>query len=382
MAKLAPGVRLLRSLTRAGKSQRFLLTKLLAAGAPLPAKTRRKPAPQRLAAPISPFATRQHTRPDIQPAPGRWLAGQFPLSGLLEATSSQRMSYWLYLPERVPETVVRDGWPLIVMLHGCHQSAAHFAQGTRMNRLAEDKGYAVLYPQQMIRVQAQRCWCWYEQSVQHGNGETAVLAALIGTVCSQYQIDSHRIYACGISAGAGMAAVLALNHPELIAAVALHSAPVYGAGHSAVAALRVMRHGAAAQAGGAIHDLLQRRTHQPLRATTAPTPYMPALMIQGDDDRVVHPVNQQQLVRQWLLVHGLAPDVEVRVMTKPADRTGRRNAHEIHDYLAGRKVLLRVARIAGLGHAWSGGDPALRFNAHPGPDASRMVLDFFGRHRR
>jgi len=292
------------------------------------------------------------------------------------------MGYWLYLPERVPETVVCDGWPLIVMLHGCHQSAAQFAQGTRMNRLAEDKGYAVLYPQQMIRVQAQRCWRWYEQSVQHGNGETAVLAALIGTVCSQYPIDSHRIYACGISAGAGMAAVLALNHPELIAAVALHSAPVYGAGHSAVAALRVMRHVAAAQADGAIHDLLQRRTHQPLRATTAPTPYMPALMIQGDDDRVVHPVNQQQLVRQWLLVHGLAPDVEVRVMTKPADRTGRRNAHEIRDYLAGRKVLLRVARIAGLGHAWSGGDPALRFNAHPGPDASSMVLDFFGRHRR
>lgn len=31
-------------------------------------------------------------------------------------------------------------------------------------------------------------------------------------------IDRRRIYACGLSAGAGMAAVLALNHPELIAA--------------------------------------------------------------------------------------------------------------------------------------------------------------------
>jgi len=109
---------------------------------------------------------------------------------------------------------------------------------------------------------------------------------------------------------------------------------------------------------------------------------MPALMIQGDNDRVVHPVNQEQLVRQWLLVNGLAPDVEARVVTKPADRRGLRNAHEIRDYLVGRKVLLRATSIAGLGHAWSGGDPALRFNAQRGPDASSMVLDFFGRHRR
>jgi poly(3-hydroxybutyrate) depolymerase len=44
--------------------------------------------------------------------------------------------------------------------------------------------------------------------------------------------------------------------------------------------------------------------------------------------------------------------------------------------------VLRVVRIAGLNHAWSGGDPALRFNAEAGPDASRMMLEFFGRHQR
>jgi poly(3-hydroxybutyrate) depolymerase len=44
--------------------------------------------------------------------------------------------------------------------------------------------------------------------------------------------------------------------------------------------------------------------------------------------------------------------------------------------------VLRVVRIAGLGHAWSGGDPALRFNAEAGPEASRMMLEFLGKHRR
>jgi poly(hydroxyalkanoate) depolymerase family esterase len=310
------------------------------------------------------------------------LTGQYPLPLTPGQAVAKGMHYWLYLPERMPDSVARHGWPLIVMLHGCQQSATQFAQGTRMNQLAEDKGYAVLYPQQLVSVQAQRCWRWYDRSTQQGGGETMVLAALVAQVCEQHMIDRRRIYACGISAGAGMAAVLALNHPELIAAVGLHSAPVFGAGHSPVGALHVMRHGAPGQAEAAILGLLQRRSMQALPAVAKPMPPMPALLIQGEDDQVVRPVNQQQLARQWLQLNGLADGPATRVTVKPAGRGGSRNAHEIHDYLVGRKVLLRVARIAGLRHEWSGGDPALTFNAKAGPDASRMLLEFFGKHRR
>jgi poly(hydroxyalkanoate) depolymerase family esterase len=375
MAKPAPGVRLLRSLARAGKAQRSMVARLLTTSAP------KKSPPKRAAAPAATLKIRQHTRPDIRPAPGKWLAAQYPLP-LHPGHAVGRMSYWLYLPERVPDTVAQHGWPLIVMLHGCHQSATQFAQGTRMNRLAEDKGFAVLYPQQLVSVHAQRCWRWYDQSTQQGGGETAVLAALIERVCEQHAIDRRRIYACGISAGAGMAAVLALNHPELIAAVGLHSGPVFGAGHSPVGALRVMRHGAPVQADAAIRSLMQRRSTQSSPAAPGPMPPMPALLIQGDDDQVVRSVNQQQLARQWLQLNGIPAGSMARVAVKPARRGGSSNAHEIRDYLVGRKVLLRVARIAGLGHEWSGGDPALKFNAKAGPDASRMMLEFFGKHRR
>src|SRR5438045_1341780 len=83
------------------------------------------------------------------------------------------------------------------------------------------------------------------------------LAALIGSVCEQHPIDRRRVYACGLSAGAGMAAVLALNHPELIAAVGLHSGPVFGTGHTPMGALHVMRHGAPAQPDAAILGVLE-----------------------------------------------------------------------------------------------------------------------------
>jgi poly(3-hydroxybutyrate) depolymerase len=41
-----------------------------------------------------------------------------------------------------------------------------------------------------------------------------------------------------------------------------------------------------------------------------------------------------------------------------------------------------VVRIAGLKHAWSGGDERFTFNAAAGPDASRLMLEFFARHSK
>ena len=371
MAKLAPGVKLLRSLTRAAKLHQKRTAKLLAAATPTPPKPLRVPK-----TPKPP--PRPRLSPAATPPPGTWLVAQH----ALPSTPGLHMLYWLYVPSCMPDTVAQHGWPLVVMLHGCQQNATQFAEGTRMNRLAQDKGYAVLYPQQLLSVQPQRCWRWYDRAIEQGGGETTVLAQLIGKVCEQHPIDCRRIYACGLSAGAGMAAVLALNHPELIAAVGLHSSPVVGAGHGPLAALQVMRHGAPVQADAAIAGLLERRSRQAFPATAAPMPPMPAILIQGANDRVVNPLNQQLLAHQWLQLNGLPVGPASRVTVKAAALRGGRRAHEIHDYLVGRKVVLRVARIAGLGHAWSGGDPALKFNAGGGPDASRMMLDFFGRHRR
>lgn len=368
MAKLAPGIKLIRSLARAAKSQRKLAASLLAAAAPRP------PAPTAARKPPSSGKPREA---GALPLPGAWLVGRHPIPG----RPGQHMRCWLYLPHARPASVAQHGWPLVVMLHGCHQDAVQFAEGSRMNRLAERKGYAVLYPEQPVSTHAQRCWRWYDRATQQGGGETAVLADLVNQVCADHPIDRRRIYACGLSAGAGMAAVLALNHPELIAAVGLHSAPVFGVGHSPVGALQVMRHGALAQGDAAIAGILERRAALALPAVAGPMPPMPAILIQGEDDRVVRPVNQDQLARQWLQLNGLAGGPAHRVTARPAGRGGG-NAHDIHDYLVGRKLVLRVARIAGLGHAWSGGDPALKFNAKAGPDASRMMLDFFGRHRR
>lgn len=71
---------------------------------------------------------------------------------------------------------------------------------------------------------------------------------------------------------------------------------------------------------------------------------------------------------------------------KPAWRVGSRNpgrAYEIRDFYLHKKLLLRVTnKIDHLEHAWRGGDGRLTFNSTAGLDVSKMMLDFFTRHRR
>ncbi|MBB5610009.1 MULTISPECIES: PHB depolymerase family esterase [unclassified Janthinobacterium] len=374
----------LRGLLRAGKAQQRTarkLAKVLFAPVPIQPKPKRK---RKLASatlatstlkPRSKSAPR--TRKKAAPAPGKWLASHYIPLPELGTLPGRRLPYFLYLPHKAPSAaMLARGRPLLVMLHGCEQSATQFAEGTRMNRLAERKGYAVLYPQQSLRAQARRCWKWYDKLTQEGGGDVGLIIGAIEQVAARYAIDRSRIYICGISAGAGMAHIVALNHPQLFAALGLHSGPVFGGGHNLIGALNVMQHGAATRADTAIDEVLQRQPD---------FPRLPMMLLQGQADNIVRPVNQDQLVRQGLRLNRMPADTLVTAHRVPASAAGSRtpaHAYAVHDYQVGKLLLLRVAQIEHLGHAWSGGDASLPFNDKARPDASKLLLDFFTRHRR
>ncbi|KAB8041871.1 extracellular catalytic domain type 1 short-chain-length polyhydroxyalkanoate depolymerase [Janthinobacterium aquaticum] len=367
-----PASKWLRGLLRAGKAQQRTASKLARVlFEPMTTKPLEKPRVRMPAAPATSASP---------PAPGKWLTAHYaPLPELGQVP--RRLPYFLYLPDKAPSQAMRSrGRPLLVMLHGCEQSATQFADGTRMNRLAERKGYAVLYPQQSLRAHARRCWKWYDRQTQDGGGDVGLIVGAIGQVAARYAIDPARIYICGLSAGAGMAHLVALNHPQLFAAVGLHSGPVFGAGHSVLGAMNVMQHGAPARVDSAIEEVLARQLL---------FPRLPMILLQGQADSVVRPVNQQQLVRQAIHVNRMPPETVITVENVPASAAAsaagsrkRSHAYAVHDYQAGGEVLLRVIQIEQLEHAWSGGDASLPFNDRAGPDASRLLLDFFARHQR
>lgn len=303
-------------------------------------------------------------------SPGRWLSFYYDAIPDDGRTLARRMRYWLYLPNRREDLKL----PLVVMLHGCDQTAIQFAQGTRMNQLAEAKGFAVLYPQQSLRSNALRCWPWYEKSIQRGGGEAQMILGIIEKVIEKYPIDEARVYVAGISAGAAMANIVALAHPDKIAAVGLHSSPVYGAGHSRMAAYAVMNQGtlsgptAIAEAAKKLGSLRK----------------MPAILIHGNLDKVVRPINQAQLVQQFKIINQLSPKDASPAVLKAASRSKKNptHAYRMQDYIVNKKRLLRVCEILNLEHGWSGGDCTLKYNDCAGPDSSKMMWQFFSGHRR
>lgn len=272
-------------------------------------------------------------------------------SGVATAATGVRR-YRLFKPDGVKAS---EHLPLVVMLHGCAQDADVFALSIRMNRLAQRARFMVLYPEQDRLSNAQRCWNWYDTRSGRAPAEAAIIEAAIRQVLLLQPVDPSRIALAGLSAGAGMAALLALREPARYCALAMHSGVPPGLAHSTATALGAMR---------------GRRSGAPL----APLPdgqQLPALLvIQGSADPIVAPSNAVEAVRLWAQNAGATAGPPRTV------QRGKRYAAHITDYRVGRRLVATLCLVDGLGHAWSGGAARQLYSDPKGPDASRMIWAF------
>lgn len=247
---------------------------------------------------------------------------------------------------------------LVVMLHGCTQSAEDFAAGTQMNALAGEHRFIVLYPEQDSGSNMNRCWNWFRGGDQgRGAGEPSIIAGMTCEVIGEYNVAPGRVYIAGLSAGGAMAAVVADAYPDLYAAVGVHSGIVPGAARDMPSAFSAM------QGTGNIRPVNPGENR------------VPAIIFHGDRDTTVSPKNAGHLASHYGTGVG-SPHHE-----KDFASGGRAYTREVFGDPNGRATLEKWT-VAGMGHAWSGGSRKGSYTDSTGPDASARMIEFFERNAR
>jgi poly(hydroxyalkanoate) depolymerase family esterase len=234
----------------------------------------------------------------------------------------------------VPQTL-KDGDALVVVLHGCTQDAAGYDRGSGWSQLADQHGFALLFPEQKRANNAHLCFNWFSgDDTRRGSGEALSIHQMITTMIATHPIDPARIFVTGLSAGGAMTSVMLAAYPDLFSGGAIIAGLPYGTAHSVPEAFDRMR----AHGGPASASLAALVTS----ASNHRGPWPTISVWQGDSDRTVSPANAMMIVEQWRTLHG-APE------TPRLTETISGHSHQIWRGADGRDVI-EYFKIAGLGH--------------------------------
>lgn len=234
----------------------------------------------------------------------------------------------------VPPSLAR-GAALVVVLHGCTQSAAGYDHGSGWSTLAERHGFALLYPEQRQANNANRCFNWFESDdIARGGGEVASIRQMIAHMVATHDLDPARVFVTGLSAGGAMAMALLATYPEVFAGGAVIAGLPYGTAHSVGEALQRMR-GSGLPSGAMLAERIRAAAPAPAR--------WPTLSVwHGNADQTVASANMEATVAGWAEVQGLA------LADHATDRVDGQERRRWRD--AAGAVRIEAYAVAGLGH--------------------------------
>jgi poly(hydroxyalkanoate) depolymerase family esterase len=199
----------------------------------------------------------------------------------------------------VPDSVVPAPAPaLVVVLHGCGQTASGYDLGAGWSALAERFGFALLVPEQQRSNNPQSCFNWFNpEDITRDHGEACSIRQMIARMVSDHGIDKRRIFVTGLSAGGAMTAVMLATYPEVFAGGAIIAGLPYGIAGNVREALGGMLQ-APSRSAAALGELVRK-------ASPHKGPWPKLSVWHGTSDHTVNPANANEIVKQWLDVHHL-----------------------------------------------------------------------------
>lgn len=224
---------------------------------------------------------------------------------------------------------------LVVVLHGCTQTAAGYDQGSGWSQLADEQGFVCLFPEQQQANNPNLCFNWFSPADnKRDRGETLSIRQMIAAAVQIYDIDPSRIFVTGLSAGGAMTSVLLASYPEVFAGGAIIAGLPHGSADNVQQALQAMR-----DPGEISVNLLGDRVRD---ASRHDGPWPSVSIWHGSADQTVSSKNAEALLAQWLSVHGLD------VAPSAAHKIGK-HRHRVWCDGSGR-IIVEDYRIADMGH--------------------------------
>lgn len=197
---------------------------------------------------------------------------------------------------------------LVVVLHGCGQTAASYDLGAGWSTLARHYGFVLVMPEQQRINNGNTCFNWFNpEDTARDSGEARSIREMIAHMVDTHRIDPRRVFITGLSAGGGMTSVMLATYPEVFAAGAVIAGLPYGIASNLREALDGMFH-SPARPERELGDFVRR-------ASNHRGPWPKISVWHGSVDRTVNPGNANEIVKQWLDLHELpaAPMAETNV---------------------------------------------------------------------
>lgn len=251
-------------------------------------------------------------------------------------TNPGNLRMFTYVPGSVSDSLLTDPPALVVVLHGCGQTAAGYDHGAGWSSLADRYGFALLMPQQQPSNNQNTCFNWFlPEDTQRGRGEAASIKQMIDTMTRETGVDPSRVFVTGLSAGGAMTSVMLACYPDVFAAGAIVAGLPFGSASNLQQALQSMYQspprlprewGDAVRAAGPRVDVTWPRVS----------------VWHGAADKTVIPSNAREMLKQWTDVHGL-PQSPTEQMTV--------DGHPRYVWLNDRgEEAIEFYNIAGMGH--------------------------------
>lgn len=234
-----------------------------------------------------------------------------------------------YVPEDLPE-----GAPLVVVLHGCTQTAEGYDRGTGWSVLADQQGFALLFPEQQRANNPNLCFNWFvPEDTRRNGGEALSIWQMIEALVRSHALDRTRIFITGLSAGGAMTSVMLATYPEIFAGGAIIAGLPHGTASTIPEAFDRMRgHGSPSERE------LQRRLR---KASPHDGPWPTISIWHGTADQTVASSNARAIVDQWRIVHG--------VDTAARSESVAGHSRKVWCDARGRDVIEEYS-ISGMGH--------------------------------